>query len=36
MREAIAEGKTIFEYAPAEDIAALYAGLCTLLEGAQG
>lgn len=36
MREAIAEGKTIFEYAPGEDIAALYAGLCTLLEAAHG
>jgi len=36
MREAIAEGKTIFEYAPGEDIAALYAALCTLLEAAHG
>jgi chromosome partitioning protein len=33
MREAIAEGRTIFEYAPGEDIAAVYAGICrTLME----
>lgn len=36
MREAIAEGKTIFEYAPHEDISAIYTELCTLLEGAHG
>ncbi|MCC6168016.1 MAG: ParA family protein, partial [Caldilineaceae bacterium] len=36
MREAIAEGKTIFEYAPGEDIALLYAELCTLLGAAHG
>lgn len=31
MREAIAEGATIFEYAPGEDIGAVYADLCATL-----
>jgi chromosome partitioning protein len=32
MREAIAEGRTIFEYAPGEDIASIYAEICRTLE----
>jgi chromosome partitioning protein len=32
MREAIAEGETIFEYAPREDIAEVYAGICDRIE----
>ena len=32
MREAIAEGHTIFEFAPSEDIAAIYADICAKLE----
>lgn len=35
MREAIAEGKTIFEYAPREDIAELYAEICARIESEQ-
>jgi chromosome partitioning protein len=31
MREAIADGKTIFEYAPGEDIAGLYDELCQVV-----
>jgi len=31
MREAIAEGRTIFEYAPGEDIAVVYTGICDKL-----
>jgi chromosome partitioning protein len=37
MREAIAEGRTIFEFAPGEDIAAIYTAICrTLTEVAHG
>lgn len=37
MREAIAEGRTIFEFAPTEDIAAIYTAICrTLTEVAHG
>jgi chromosome partitioning protein len=32
MREAIAEGETIFEYAPGDDIAGVYMELCRTLE----
>ena len=35
MREAIAEGKTIFEYAPREDIAELYTEICARIESEQ-
>lgn len=33
MREAIAEGQTIYEYAPNDDIATIYLALCATLEG---
>ena len=33
MREAIAEGETIFDYAPGDDIAAIYLSLCRTIEG---
>lgn len=32
MREAIAEGETIFEYAPKDDIAQIYVGLCGAIQ----
>lgn len=35
MREAIAEGETIFEYAPREDIAAIYTTICARIEAEQ-
>lgn len=35
MREAIAEGETIFDYAPRDDIAAIYADICAHIEAEQ-
>jgi chromosome partitioning protein len=35
MREAIAEGETIFEYAPREDIAEVYTKICARIESEQ-
>ena len=32
MREAIAEGETIFDYAPKDDIAEIYEGMCRTIE----
>ena len=32
MREAIAEGETIFDYAPKDDIAILYESMCRTIE----
>ena len=35
MREAIAEGETIFDYAPREDIAKIYKGMCDMIVSVQ-
>ncbi len=35
MREAIAEGETIFDYAPREDIAKIYEGMCDVIVSVQ-
>ena len=35
MREAIAEGETIFDYAPRDDIAEIYEGMCAMVEAVQ-